>query len=210
MAEGLSQNDPVQESFDLESIFKDKLRIIVVLLFFFGLLLLAFGVGTYFLRDSDSSEDIRIIGSEDKSGESNNKIIVHVDGAVKSPGVYELDLGARVNDLISKAGGLTEDANSAQTNLAAKISDGQKIYIAKVGEVVSQSNVGSVAGDASSGLINVNTASEAQLDTLPGIGPVTVQKIIASRPYSTQEELLSKKAVGSATYNKIKDLITVY
>lgn len=207
MAEGLSQNDPVHESFDLKSIFQDKLHVGVVLIFFFGLLLLVAGAGAYFLRGSDSSDDIKIISEEDKT--DNAKIIVHVDGAVKTPGVYELESSARVSDLISRAGGLTEDANSAQINLAAKVVDGQKIYIAKVGEVASQTG-GSIAGDTSSGLINVNTASESQLDMLPGVGPVTAQKIIASRPYSAPEELKTKKAVGSATFEKIKDLITVY
>lgn len=220
MAEGLFQNDPVHPSrrrsdeadpsFDLKLIFQDKLNVGVLLIFFFGLLLLLVGAGMYFLGRSDTSDEIKIIGSEDKSNESQNKIVVHVDGAVKSPGVYELEHGSRVNDLIVKAGGLTDDANSAQINLAANISDGQKIYIAKIGEVASQSSAGSVAGDTSSGLINVNTATEAQLDTLPGVGPVTAQKIITSRPYSVLEELINKKAVGSATFDKIKDLITVY
>ena len=105
------------------------------------------------------------------------------------------------------AGGLTDDANTDSLNLAAKLSDGQKVYLPRIGESATS---GQVVGETSSGLINVNTASEAQLDTLPSVGPVTIGKIIASRPYSSPEELLSKKAVGSATYNKIKDLITVY
>ncbi|OGE13976.1 hypothetical protein A3G14_03855 [Candidatus Curtissbacteria bacterium RIFCSPLOWO2_12_FULL_38_9] len=165
----------------------NKAKTAVVGMFLFGLFLLAFGVGTFALKDSGEDDAIKIISVE--QGDPLNKIIVHVDGAVNKPGVYELTIDSRVNDLVAAAGGLTEDANTQAINLAAKLSDGQKAHIAS---------------------INVNTASEAQLDTLPGVGPVTAGKIIASRPYSSVEELLSKKAVGRATFDKIKDLVTVY
>ncbi|MDZ4209575.1 MAG: ComEA family DNA-binding protein [Candidatus Curtissbacteria bacterium] len=117
----------------------------------------------------------------------------------------------RVDDAIKAAGGLSPDADSTRINLAAKVSDGQKLYIQRVGESVSQSvsgSVGQVAGESVS-QININTASESELDKLPGIGPVTAQKIIASRPYSSPEELLSKKVVSSSVYEKIKDLISL-
>ena len=136
--------------------------------------------------------------------------MVHVDGAVLKPGVYELSESARVSDAVSASGGLSDSADMTKVNLAAKVSDGQKIYVPKIGESdVKGVGVGD-AGSGSTGLININTASESQLDTLPGIGPVTAQKIIASRPYSTPEELLTKKAVGQSVYEKIKDLVTVY
>jgi len=184
----------------------NKAKTAVVGMFLFGLFLLAFGVGTFALKDSGEDDAIKIISVE--QGDPLNKIIVHVDGAVNKPGVYELTIDSRVNDLVAAAGGLTEDANTQAINLAAKLSDGQKAHIASINDPVSIKNPDT--GSGVTGLINVNTASEAQLDTLPGVGPVTAGKIIASRPYSSPEELLSKKAVGSATYNKIKDLITVY
>ena len=184
----------------------NKAKTAVVGMFLFGLFLLAFGVGTFALKDSGEDDAIKIISVE--QGDPLNKIIVHVDGAVNKPGVYELTIDSRVNDLVAAAGGLTEDANTQAINLAAKLSDGQKAHIASINDPVSIKNPDT--GSGVTGLINVNTASEAQLDTLPGVGPVTAGKIIASRPYSSPEELLSKKAVGSATFEKIKDLITVY
>ena len=137
--------------------------------------------------------------------------MVHVDGAVVNPGVYKLKSDSRINDVIVAAGGLSAEADQTKINLAAKINDGQKIHVPAVGELVGQSVSGSVsqvAGDSVNQSININTASESELDKLPGVGPVTAQKIIASRPYSAPEELLVKKAVNNSTYEKIKDLIT--
>ena len=186
-----------------------RLKLVVFGLFFGGLFLLAIGAGIFFFRNSNSSDDIEIISTSQGEALQGQRIVVHVDGAVAKPGVYELDSGARVSDAVSASGGLSKDADTAKVNLAAKVSDGQKIYIPKIGEQ-SAGGSQSVAGDSTSALVNINTASESQLDTLPGIGPVTAQKIIASRPYSTPEELLSKKAVGQSVYGKIKDLVTVY
>ncbi|OGD85502.1 hypothetical protein A2696_01110 [Candidatus Curtissbacteria bacterium RIFCSPHIGHO2_01_FULL_41_13] len=163
-----------------------------------------------FLLRGSSKDDIKIISSEESASSKAGEIIVHVDGAVKNPGIYKLAADSRVNDAVVAAGGLSQDADSARINLAAKLSDGTKVYIPSHNDPVSSGSAGSVAGEVAASLININTATEAQLDSLPSIGPVTAQKIIASRPYSAKEDLLSKKAVGSATYDKIKDLITVY
>ena len=92
------------------------------------------------------------------------------------------------------------------------MADGQKVYVPKIGESVSQSvggSVGQIAGESVSQLVNINVASESELDKLPGIGPVTAQKIISSRPYSSLEDLLTKKVVSQSTYEKIKDLISL-
>lgn len=186
-----------------------RLRLAVFGLFFGGLFLLAIGAGIFFFRNSPSdSSDIEII-SADSQNQPAGKIVVHVDGAVARPGVYELSAGARVSDAVSVAGNLAKDADMAKVNLAAKITDGQKIHIPAIGEQ-SVGSSQSVAGGSTSALININTVSESQLDTLPGVGPVTAQKIITSRPYTAPEELLTKKIVGQSTYEKIKDLITVY
>jgi len=207
MAEGIQENDSVQTNSSLNKFLSNKINLAVVGLLFVGLFMLAFGAGMFLLKGSQSEDDIKIISSEESASSEAGEIVVHVDGAVNAPGVYKLPADSRVNDLLAMAGGLTEDANTDSLNLAAKLSDGQKVYLPRIGESAPS---GQVAGETSSGLINVNTASESQLDTLPSVGPVTAGKIIASRPYSSPEELLSKKAVGSATYNKIKDLITVY
>lgn len=152
-------------------------------------------------------------GVQPTTTNSFRQVKVDISGAVVSPGVYDLNSEARVEDLIKAAGGVTEDANpeylSKSINLAQKISDGMKIYIPFVGEtgqVSGASTTGSVSG---SGITSLNQASGSELENLPGVGPVTAQKIIDNRPYSSIEEVLSKKAVSRSVYLKIKDKISI-
>ena|SRR3989344_3626673 len=182
-----------------------RLRLTVVGFFFAGLFLLALGAGLFLFRGTTSDKDIEIISATDS--ESAGEIIVHVDGAVTRPGVYKLKADSRVNDAINAAGGLSGSADQSKINLAAKITDGQKIYVPKIGESTTSIKGSTSTTGTTSEVINVNTASESELDKLPGVGPVTAAKIIASRPYSSLEELLTKKAVSSSVYEKIKGLI---
>ncbi|MCL5746847.1 MAG: ComEA family DNA-binding protein [Patescibacteria group bacterium] len=145
-------------------------------------------------------------------------IAVDVEGAVINPGMYSLRERSRVRDALVSAGGLSAFADRGwvekNLNLAAKLSDGVKIYIPRAGEAqnaatnLTQTGVpqGGIVGSAA--LINVNTATSAELDTLPGIGPVTAEKIINNRPYSSVDELLSKKAVTDKVFSQIKDKVT--
>ncbi|HVA96361.1 MAG TPA: ComEA family DNA-binding protein [Candidatus Acidoferrales bacterium] len=147
------------------------------------------------------------------------QIIVDVEGAVLKPGVYKLPTDSRVQDALIAAGGLAESADRkrvAQTlNLASSLTDGGKIYIPAVGEQMTTSGGTS---DTSSGtttaggsnMVNINQASESELDALPGVGPVTAQKIIDNRPYQSVQELLDKKVVGASEFGKIKDMVSVY
>jgi competence protein ComEA len=152
-------------------------------------------------------------------------IIVDVAGAVEKPGVYELAENSRIQDALIAAGGLSKDADrdivGKSLNLATKIIDGGKIYIPFEGEISANSssstssNTGffgdqNILGASQVGLININTATSAELDTLPGVGPVTAGKIIANRPYEKIEDLVSKKAVGTAAFEKIRDKIQAY
>ena len=109
------------------------------------------------------------------------------------------------------SGGLTELADrnwiAKNLNLALKVTDSQKIYIPKVGDTASQTFLGTSDQIGSTDLININSASEAQLDKLPGIGPVTAAKIINNRPYSTIDQLLEKKAVSQKVFDQIKEKI---
>ena len=182
-----------------------RLRLTVVGFFFAGLFLLALGAGLFLFRGTTSDKDIEIISATDS--ESAGEIIVHVDGAVTRPGVYKLKADSRVNDAINAAGGLSGSADQSKINLAAKITDGQKIYVPKIGESTTSIKGSTSTTGTTSEVINVNTASESELDKLPGVGPVTAAKIIASRTYSSLEELLTKKAVSSSVYEKIKGLI---
>lgn len=144
-------------------------------------------------------------------------IQVDVSGAVNNPGVYSLPEGSRVEDAVRAAGSVSLDANqeyvSKSLNLAQKISDGSKIYIPSEGELapVGAGQGGVVSGASTiAGPININTGTQAELESLPGIGPVTASKIINSRPYSSVEDLLNQKVVGKAVFEKIKDSIVVH
>lgn len=185
-----------------------KLRIhpFVLAVFFGGLFLLVLGVGLVFLNKKPE-EDFKIISSTQVAGEKViAQIMVHIDGAVARPGVYKLAGDLRVDDVIKAAGGMTGDADTTKVNLAAKISDGQKIYVPTTSERVT-SGQGLETSQSQNSLISINSASAEELDKLPGIGPVTAQKVISLRPYNTVDELLSKKAVNSSVFAKVKDLV---
>lgn len=152
--------------------------------------------------------------------ESNlTEIKIDVAGAVNSPGVFTLSKESRIEDAIKLAGGFNENASkeyvSKQLNLSQKVGDGMKIYIpfegetGAVGAIRAIGNVGEVAGVSAQGKIGINSADQASLESLPGIGPVTAKKIIDGRPYGSVEELLSKKAVSKAVYTKILELVDV-
>lgn len=140
-------------------------------------------------------------------------IKVDVSGAVIHPGVYTLSSVSRVEDAIKAAGGVTVGADpvylTKTVNLAQKIADGMKIYIPTAGESGPSAQVAG-AQTSETGPININTASLADLDKLPGVGPKTAQDIVDKRPYNDLKELLIKKAVTSSVYDKIKGLVSIY
>jgi competence protein ComEA len=144
-------------------------------------------------------------------------VVVQVAGAVVRPGVYTLPLGSRVGDAIQAAGGYSADVDprAAETklNLAAKLQDAQLIVVPRRGDSASDSpGTSGTSGAAAPGLINLNTASAADLDTLPGIGPATAAKIIASReqmPFASVDDLVSRKLVSASTLAKFRDQVTV-
>lgn len=143
-----------------------------------------------------------------------NLLAVDIEGQVRNPGVYKLKQNSIVQDALIASGGLSATADrewvAKNLNLALKITDGQKIYIPKIGEtgIVSATSNNEVLGTSiSSSLININLASETELDLLPGVGPVTAGKIINNRPYSNINELLDKKVVSQKVFDNIKDKI---
>ncbi|MDD2360007.1 MAG: ComEA family DNA-binding protein [Syntrophaceticus schinkii] len=141
---------------------------------------------------------------------------VHVAGAVNKPGVYQLGQGARVEDAVSRADPLP-DADLNHLNLARRVVDGEKIYVPREGEVQTSSDGSGVESTASAvesgGKININTASAAELDTLPGIGPVLAQRIIDYRTthgqFRSVADLQKVSGIGSRRYEQLKDLITI-
>ncbi len=157
--------------------------------------------------------------ADDKQSRINNKdkplLYVHVAGSVVNPGVYRLKEGSRVMDAVSVAGGGSESADMDALNLAAKIFDGQKIYMPKKGEVppISDASQGGSAGTAVGGKINLNTATLEQLDSLPGIGQVTATKIIEYRnkcgSFKRVDELKKIDGIGNKKFDQIKDRLCI-
>jgi competence protein ComEA len=143
-------------------------------------------------------------------------IIVHISGAVPRPGVYALPDGARVQDVISAAGGFLAEADKELINLARVLEDGEKLEIpyAEGFSPVLPTPVQSIIipGDDED-LININTASSFELETLPGIGPAIAQRIIeyreANGPFLDIEDIINVSGIGPGTYERIQDLITV-
>ncbi|MDH7487236.1 MAG: ComEA family DNA-binding protein [Anaerolineae bacterium] len=142
---------------------------------------------------------------------------VYVTGAVQAPDVYELPADSIVKDAIAAAGGATGEADLEAINQALPLSDGAQVHVPRRQEnpptplVISvpllQTTSGSGSGPA--GKVNINTATAEELDTLPGIGPAMAQRIIEGRPYSSIEDIRRVKGIGQATFEKLKDLITV-
>ena len=161
--------------------------------------------------------------NEEQSADS--KIKVDVEGAVASPGLYELEADARAGDAIEAAGGLTADAANASVNLAQVLTDGQQLYVPTTQEVQEQTSTGSAqqqsgstgsataTGDASQGKININTATADELQELSGIGPTLAQRIVdyreANGAFASIEDLKNVSGIGDTRFAAIKDSICV-
>ncbi len=152
-------------------------------------------------------------------------LVVDVQGAVARPGVIHLPTGSRVGDAIAAAGGfgprVAADRVGRELNLAALLRDGDQVVVpsrdesgaaAGSGGGGSGGSSGPSGAQAGSGPIDLNRATASELDALPGIGPVTANKIIAAReerPFASVDDLRSRKVLGAATFDKIKDLVVV-
>lgn len=176
-----------------------------------GIGLLLYGLIAY-AGFGKSPETITFTAEDDKvdqeiEGDS-SLLVIDVAGAVNKPGVYKIKDGSRFQDAIVTAGGLSPEADSdriaKQINLAAKLTDSAKVYVPFKGEVAGEGTTNITD------LINVNTASAKELDSLPGIGSVTSEKIINARPYAAIEELVKKKIVSQRVFDQIKEKISVY
>ncbi len=153
-----------------------------------------------------------------------SSVVVHVAGAVQMPGVYELPAASRVGDAVTLAGGVTADGDLDGLNLAAPIVDGERIYVPVRGEV-DPAAVPSGAGaarpvdpagggtTAPAGPIDLNTATAADLETLPGVGPATAFAIIDDRtrngPFASVDDLDRVPGIGPAKLDSLRDLVTV-
>lgn len=188
-----------------------------------GIILIIIAITLQIAKISNSSDVV--FTPLESTPSSGIKIQVDIEGAVENPGVYELNEGKRISDALSIAGGLSKSADNAwigkSLNLAAKLVDGGKIYIPSKGgnqsvktqvlkDDQAQSGLNKDTLGVTTGLVNVNTASQVELEALSGIGPVTAEKIITGRPYNSVEELRTKKILGESLFGKLKDLLTVF
>jgi len=188
---------------------------------------------TIYIKNGRENTDQTIILNDQPEKVLSEKILVDVSGAVKKPNIYQVDFGARIKEVIDMAGGLSGDADvlffNRNFNLARVVSDQEKIYVPSISEInngifiqnqllidyKTPINNQSLNTDNQSpstnnqSLININDATVEELDQLPGVGQVTANKIINSRPYTTLEELLIKKIVNKGVFEKIKSLITL-
>ena len=135
---------------------------------------------------------------------------VDVVGAVRRPGLYRLPHGSRVADALARAGGTTRVAEIELVNLAAPIADGEQVVVPRRGSVASGVG-GSVVAGAVAGPVHLNTATADQLDALPGVGPVTAQKILDYRQqhgaFSSVDELDAVPGIGPAKLAQLKGLV---
>ena len=143
-------------------------------------------------------------------------IRVHVSGAVRQPAVYELPVGSIIQDAVNAAGGPASDADLDHINLAMELRDQQQVYVPCQGETNPPPVVsgGESGGEGAVGaLVNINTATAAELETLPRIGPAMAQRILdyreANGPFATIEDIQNVPGIGPATFEGLKDMITV-
>lgn len=191
--------------------------VVVVLYYFFN----SIQEINYENLDNTETEETEENDIKSSITEIEEKIVVHIAGAVNKEGIVTLKEGERIIDAINQAGGLKENADLTNVNLAYIISDGQKIYIPHIGEeqkensengeniIVSESKENS----QNTSLININTATVAQLTELSGIGEQTAQKIVNYRKengkFNSIEDIKNVSGIGESKYNSIKDYITV-
>ncbi|WP_226677357.1 helix-hairpin-helix domain-containing protein [Mesobacillus jeotgali] len=164
--------------------------------------------GTLAIVEANSEEK-----NDTKVDEKIMVMMADIKGAVVNPGVYEINEGGRVVDLIELAGGLAEDADTAVINFASYVQDEMAIYVPRIGENVNAVPPVQVGETEGNGTVNLNSAGSSELQTLPGIGPAKADAIIEYRemngPYKSIEDLKEISGIGDKTFEKLKDLISV-
>ena len=193
-----------------------KNKIIAIIIFIIAVVLYILNRN---IKTKNEVISIKTISNKTNSNSAENqndeKIIIHIDGAVKIPGIVELESYSRIYDAIEMAGGILEDADLSKTNLAQILTDGQKIYIPKIGE---ESNSEFQDNDNYNNFdenvrININVASARELQNLTGIGESTANAIIEYRnkngKFNSIEELMNVSGIGENKFEKIKDRISV-
>lgn len=187
---------------------KSLLVLLVIALFSAGI--------TYYRLNN---QDIDIIDNEEELTDNtpNSMITVYVSGEVNKPGLIQIDSNARVSDAITACGNFTPLADKNAINLAQKLSDGTHIQVPTIknsaNTTSSTNNSSNSPNDKSNDLVNINTATKEELDTLPGVGPATAEKILNYRQehgnFQSIEDLKNVKGIGEAKFNKLQNKISI-
>ena len=175
-----------------------------------ALLALAVTVGIGILRGATAPvDDVPLAVSTTGAAISGATLFVHVSGAVRAPGLYRLDDGARVVDAIAAAGGFADGAAEDAVNLARTLTDGEQLVV----PVVGAQPAATAAGAPRDGRVNLNTADAAALDTLPRIGPALAARIVAWREqngrFTSVDDLLAVPGIGDKMLESLRDLVAV-
>lgn len=176
------------------------------------------GAGFWYVRSLPAPVQVRsgpsgaFVAAPTASASPATVILVDVAGWVRRPGVYEFAEGARVIDAIDAAGGARPGAVLSSLNLAAPLVDGTQVLVPKESQSAPTTETGTGTSGAT-GLVNVNSATNAELETLPGIGEVIAQAIVDHRtengPFTSVEQLVDVSGIGDATLENIRELVTV-
>lgn len=206
-------------------ILNKKQKIIIIII---GISMLIF-IGYYIITKTNNSKYVELETQEIEIEESNiineeeikqeNKIIVHITGAVEKQGIVEIKQNSRISDIIDAAGGVTKEADLSRINLAYMVEDGQKIYVPSIYDeeaitVTENAGEGVVEeNNENTGKVNINTATQTELETLNGIGPSTALKIINYRKengdFEKIEDIKNVPGIGDAKFESFKDNVCV-
>ena len=206
-------------------ILNKKQKIIIIVITTFMLLF----IGFYIVKKANNSEYIELETEEENEEIENTilnkeiieqEIIIHITGAVKNQGIVQVKEGARISDIIDAAGGITNEADLSKINLAYEVEDGQKIYVPKINDETNVESVTQEAGEnvlednnGKSSKVNINTASQTELETLNGVGPSTALKIINYREengnFKKIEDIKNVPGIGDAKFESLKGNICV-
>ncbi len=205
-------------------------KILFIIIIISGII---YGVFNYFTQNKNKenleniSQDIIINNQTENTTEENNnqeKIVIHITGAICNEGIYELEENSRIVDAVKMAGGLKEEADLKQINLAYVLEDGMKINIPSKNDNSNENinntenyitkeklNSSNNTNSAKTSKININSATQTELETLPGIGPSTALKIINYRKekgkFNKIEDIKNVNGIGESKFNKIKEFI---
>lgn len=183
------------------------------------------GLWTYDKENASSNEVVKQLVSasrEEKRRLDSRTIKVYISGAVLMPGIYDIPMGSRAYNAVEAAGGMTNDADADRVNLAKKLKDGDHVNVPFMkqgrakGSITSKASnplqAALVTDSSKNSSVNINTASQSELDSLPGIGPAMAKRIIAERekaPFTSVDDLLRVKGIGKAKLGKLRSRIRV-